>query len=82
VTKVTIRKVKTDKFLWKVSTGLTGGLEVQISESETFLGELVEEVGTNPEAMASLARFLGRLDTVDAQKALLTQSSAPATKVH
>ncbi len=80
--KVAIRKVKTEKFLWKVSTGLTGGLEVQISDSNTALGELVEEIRVNPHAMASLARFLDQLDEVEAQKALLAQASAPATKVH
>ncbi len=79
--KVAVRRVKTEKFLWKVSTGLTGGLEVQISESDSSLGELVQEIGMNPQAMASLARFLGRLDTVDAQRALLAQGTTSSTKV-
>jgi hypothetical protein len=79
--KVAIRRVTTEKFLWKVSTGLTGGLELQISESDPSLGELIEEIGANSQAMASLARFLGRLDTVDAQRALLAQGTAPSKKV-
>jgi hypothetical protein len=78
--KVAIRRVKTEKFLWKVSTGLTGGLEVQISESDANLGELIEEIGGNPQAMASLARFLGRLDTVDVQRALLAQGMTSPTE--
>lgn len=79
--KVAIRRVKTEKFLWKVSTGLTGGLEVQVSEFEPALGELIEEIGGNPQAIAGLARFLDRLDTVDAQRALLAQGATPSTKV-
>ncbi|OGA63994.1 MAG: DNA mismatch repair protein [Burkholderiales bacterium RIFCSPHIGHO2_01_FULL_64_960] len=79
--KVAIRRVKTEKFLWKVSTGLTGGLEVQISEFDPALGELIEEIGGNQQAIASLARFLDRLDTVDAQRALLAQGATPSTKV-
>ena len=78
--QVAIRKVKTEKFLWKVSTGLTGRLEVQISESDPLLGELVEEIGTNPQALASLVSFLGRLDLVDAQQALLAQGMKSSAK--
>lgn len=80
--KIAIKRVKTEKFLWKVSTGLTGGLEVQVSESDPTLGELMEEIRENPQAVASLARFLGRLDTVDVQRALLALGATPATKVH
>jgi hypothetical protein len=80
VPQVAIRKVKTEKFLWKVSTGLTGRLEVQISESDPLLGELVEEIGTNPQALASLVSFLGRLDLVDAQQALLAQGMKSSAK--
>lgn len=80
--KIAIKTVKTEKFLWKVSTGLTGGLEVQVSEADPTLGKLMEEIRENPQAVASLARFLGRLDTVDVQRALLALGSTPATKVH
>lgn len=79
--KIAIKRVKTEKFLWKVSTGLTGGLEVQVSESDPTLGELMDEIRENPQAVASLARFLGRLDTVDVQRALLAVGATPATKV-
>lgn len=80
--KIAIKRVKTEKFLWKVSTGLTGGLEVQVSESDPTLGELMEEIRENPQAVASLARFLGRLDTVDVQRALLALGETSATKAH
>lgn len=79
--KIAIKTVKTEKFLWKVSTGLTGGLEVQVSESDPTLRELMEEIRENAQAVASLARFLGRLDTVDVQRALLALGATPATKV-
>jgi hypothetical protein len=80
--KVAIRTVKTDKFLWKVSTGLTGGLEVQINEAEFDLGGLVQEIESNPHALNSFARFLLQLDKVGAQKALLAQISGSSIKVN
>lgn len=81
VPKIVVRKVTTDKFLWKVSTSLTGELEVQVGQSDAALSDLVEEIGLNPQAMASLARFLGQLDRIDAQKSLLANGTTPSTKV-
>lgn len=72
--------MKTDKFLWKVSPGLTGGREVQISESEQDLGELVREISASAQAMDSLARFLDRLDKIGLQRELLARAAAKASK--
>lgn len=78
--KVAVRRVKTDKFLWKVTKGLTGSLEVQISEADPGLGELVQEIGSNPQAMGHFAHFLGQLDRVDVQALLMSQMAGTTSK--
>lgn len=70
--KVEVRQVKTDKFLWKVSKGLTGSVEVQVSEGASGLGELVHSISGNPQALVQLAHFLSQLDRVDAQTKLMS----------
>jgi hypothetical protein len=79
-TKVEVREVKTDKFLWKVSKGLTGSVEVQISESASGLGELVRSISANPQALVHFAQFLGQLDRVDAQAKLMLQQTGELPK--
>lgn len=78
--KVEVRQVKTDKFLWKVSKGLTGSVEVQISEAASGLGELVHSISANPQALIHFAHFLGQLDRVDAQAKLMSQPTGELPK--
>lgn len=78
--KVEVRQVKTDKFLWKVSKGLTGSVEVQVSEGASGLGELVHSISGNPQALAQLAHFLSQLDRVDAQTKLMSQPTGKLPK--
>jgi hypothetical protein len=75
-----VRQVKTDKFLWKVSKGLTGSVEVQISEGAPDLGELVISISGNPQALVQLAHFLSQLDRVDAQAKLMSQPAGKLPK--
>lgn len=78
--KVEVRQVKTDKFLWKVSKGLTGSVEVQVSEGASGLGELVHSISGNPQALVQLAHFLSQLDRVDAQTKLMSQPTGKLPK--
>lgn len=78
--RVEVRQVKTDKFLWKVSKGLTGSVEVQISEGASGLGELVHSISGNPHALVQLAHFLSQLDRVDAQTKLMSQPTGKLPK--
>lgn len=78
--KVEVRQVKTDKFLWKVSKGLTGSVEVQVSEGAAGLGELVHSISGNPQALVQLAHFLSQLDRVDAQTKLMSQPTGKLPK--
>lgn len=65
-----IRKVHNPSFAWKISVGMTGEEEVQISESETDLCELYEAVRDDPDAASLLTSFLRRLDRSQVQSAL------------
>jgi hypothetical protein len=78
--KFEFRRVKTEKFLWKVSRSLTGSLEVQISEAASSLGDLVHEISTNPEALAHFVQFLSQLDRVDVQSMLLSHKASDQSK--
>lgn len=78
--KVEVRRVKTDKFLWKVSKGLTGSVQVQISEAASGLGELVHSISANPQALVHFATFLGQLDRVDVQAKLMSQPTGKLPK--
>jgi hypothetical protein len=80
--KVEVRQVKTDKFLWKVSKGLTGSVEVQISEAAPGLGELVHSISANPQALVHFAHFLGQLDRVDVQAKLMSQPTGKLPKAN
>lgn len=69
--RVGVKDVKTDKFVWKVTKGMTGTLDVQVSELNPNLSALVKRIRSDPHAIAHLAAFLGGLDEVEAQKYLL-----------
>ena len=63
--------MKTDKFFWKLTKGITGEVAVQVSELDASLSALVKQIGNDPRALAHLTTFLSGLDEVDAQKRLL-----------
>lgn len=64
------KEVKTDKFVWKVTKGMTGSIDLQVSELNPSLSALAKKIRTDPHAMAHLADFLGSLDD-EAQKHLM-----------
>jgi hypothetical protein len=70
--RVGIKEVKTDKFVWKLTKGMTGSVDIQVSELNPSLYALVKQIRTDPQALAHLAAFLGGLDEVEAQKQLMT----------
>ena len=57
--------------MWKMTMGLTGSLDIQVSELSPSLSALVKQVRSDPQALAHLAAFLGGLDGVEAQKQLM-----------
>ena len=69
--KVGIKEVKTNKFVWKLTKGMTGSVDIQVSELNPSLSALVRQIQTDPQALAHLATFLGGLDEVEAQKQLM-----------
>ncbi|WP_197342280.1 ATP-binding protein [Ralstonia solanacearum] len=74
--RVGIKEVKTDKFVWKVTKGMTGSVDIQISELSPGLSALVKQIRTDPQALAHLATFLGGLDEVEAQKQLMAEKDS------
>jgi hypothetical protein len=71
--RASVKCVKTDKFVWKVTKGMTGNLDVQVSELNPSLSALAKQIQTNPHAVAHLAAFLGGLDNMEVQKRLLAK---------
>lgn len=69
--RVGIKEVKTDKFMWKVTKGLTGSVDIQVSELSPSLSALVKQLRSDPQALTHLAAFLGGLDEVEIQKQLM-----------
>lgn len=69
--RVGVKEVKTDKFVWKVTKGMTGSLDIQVSALNPGLSALVRQIRSDPHALAHLADFLGGLDEVEAQKYLM-----------
>ncbi|MEV4782138.1 ATP-binding protein [Burkholderia sp. LMU1-1-1.1] len=72
VPRIGVKEVKTDKFMWKVTKGLTGAVDIQVSEISPSLSALVKVVQSDPQALAHLAAFLAGLDEVEIQKQLMT----------
>ena len=69
------KAVKTDKFVWKVTRTLTGGVDIQVSELDPDLSALVQHLGSDSHALASLAKFLERVDQEAHRKQLLADRS-------
>lgn len=72
---VNVKTVNTDKFIWKVAKGIMGALDVQVSDLDPNLRALIKDIDTSPNAVANLAAFLKRLDSIDAQKALMSKKA-------
>lgn len=70
---VTIKPVKTEKFVWKISIGMTGNRDVQVSDLNPSLSALVDEIRGNSSAIAHLADFLDMLDQAGVQGSLLAK---------
>jgi hypothetical protein len=73
--RIVVKQVKTDKFVWKVTRGMTGGLDVQVSELDASLSALIKRIGNDARAISNLATFLSALDDVDVQKYLLNKKA-------
>ncbi|GAB3025328.1 ATP-binding protein [Bowmanella dokdonensis] len=71
--KVGIKEVKTDKFVWKVTKGMTGSLDIQVSDLNPGLSALVRQIRSDPHALSHLADFLGGLDEAEVQRHLMTE---------
>ncbi|WP_019916264.1 ATP-binding protein [Methyloversatilis discipulorum] len=71
--RIGVKEVKTDKFLWKVTKGLTGSLDIQVSELNPGLSALVRQIRSDPHALAHLADFLCGLDEMEVQKHLMAE---------
>jgi hypothetical protein len=69
--RVTVKDVKTDKFVWKVTKGMMGTVDVQVSELNPSLVALVKQIRTDSYAISHLAAFLGGLDEASVRKHLL-----------
>jgi Histidine kinase-, DNA gyrase B-, and HSP90-like ATPase len=71
--RIVLKTVRTDKFVWKVTNGMTGELSVQVSELDANLLALVKHIGNDACAIGHLVTFLGNLDKIDTQKTLLAK---------
>lgn len=68
--RINVRKVNTDRFLWKLTKGMTGAVELQVSDANPDLAALVDRVRVDPEAVAALTAFLRTLDEAGVQPTL------------
>lgn len=59
---LTVRKVTTGKFAWKVTTGFSGERSLQVSDVSPTLASLIVALGSNESATEALAAFLEDLD--------------------
>lgn len=74
---VPVRHVKTTAFAWKLTNNMMGVPEVQVSESEGQLRELIKVVADDPQALSLLTDFLRRLDEAGVQTMLLSNPARP-----
>jgi hypothetical protein len=74
--RIGVKEVKTDKFIWKVTKGLTGSVDIQVSDLSPSLSALVKQLRSDPQSLAHLADFLSGLDEVEIQKQLMAESDS------
>lgn len=74
--KMSVRKVTTSKFAWKVTTGFTGERSLQVSgKVSPALADLAEAIEANPEAAEALVSFLDELDRLEVQATLIEDAA-------
>ncbi|QXE87410.1 ATP-binding protein [Geomonas nitrogeniifigens] len=71
--RIGVKEVRTDKFVWKVTKGMTGEIDIQVSELNPSLSCLLKEIESAPQAMSHLVNFLVGLDEAEVQKHLLAK---------
>ncbi len=71
--QISVKRVTTERFLWKLTKGMTGAMDIQVSNRDDNLSALLQLIETDQAAVAHLAAFLGNLDEVDVQKLLLAR---------
>ncbi len=59
--RVAVKEVKTDKFVWKMAKGMTGGFDLQVSEMNPSLSALVRQIRADPPGYRPPRRLPGRL---------------------
>lgn len=69
--RIAVLPVNTSKFVWKVTSSLTGAKEVQVSGVDPNLSALLARLSNDQTALAHLTDFLAKLDRLDVQKSLL-----------
>jgi Histidine kinase-, DNA gyrase B-, and HSP90-like ATPase len=74
--QIAVKAVKTEKFIWKVTRGITGALDLQVSDLNPSLAALAKQINDNASAVAHLAAFLDGLDQAGVQKSLLAGKGA------
>ncbi|MCA0058031.1 ATP-binding protein [Mesorhizobium sp. B261B1A] len=72
---ITVRKVTTGKFAWKITTDLKGDRSLQIGDVSPALVELAGVLGSSDVGAEALAAFLEDLDRLDVQQALIDDAT-------
>lgn len=72
---ITVRKVTTGKFAWKITTDLKGDRSLQIGDVSPALVELAGVLGSNDVGAEALAAFLEDLDRLDVQQTLIDDAA-------
>jgi hypothetical protein len=74
--RIAVKVVKTDKFIWKLTKGISGEIAVQVSDLNPSLSALVNQISNDPRAIAHLVTFLGGLDEAEVRKHLMSEKGA------
>lgn len=74
--RIAVKDVATDKFIWKLSTGITGSVDLQVSELNSDLAGLIKQIRDDDLAVEQLAKFLRKLDDLGIQALLLGRKEA------
>ncbi|UVK55608.1 ATP-binding protein [Mesorhizobium sp. AR02] len=72
---ITVRKVTTGKFAWRIATDLRGSRSLQIGDVSPALVELASALGTSDVGTEALAAFLEELDRLDLQQMLIDDAA-------
>lgn len=72
---ITVRKVTTGKFAWKITTDLKGDRSLQIGDVSPALVELAGVLGSNDVGAEALTAFLEDLDRLDVQQTMIDDAA-------